>query len=516
VSSTTNPQLTPGAIASELFCIDPDRDERAPQLCAETLLTLASNDYKPCSAELLRSPKKQRFAIRSLAVKTNFLAGRYEGHAGGDQMTPAEYGALLASAQEIRGSSHLQLAQQMLEGLVDPDTQQGQTGAWLLRPFHESLLWYDARKESANRVEYSVRKVNIRGSGITLARLLVDPPDRESAKLGRAAVAAIKEALTAASPLARISAKLEDALPPGQPYNTAPALQDDEREAWERGGETRLRGFARQLCQHAAGVMLQQGASPPARLWQLRTILALDLATHVLRTSWQVTDTPEADRYLLLSFGNSPRATDAVRQRSEESYRRARIRLGEATVQTLARRMHELAEPSTVWSAHFEKRSALGNVADEDSTANQLSRLPLNARREDYLRIAREAVEVASYSRASEDGFRVLLESVGALVGTGQYRFLTASPELLAAMVGALSAEMPLSSRDFFTAIRREWGFVTNQESAAGTSLAAQLDGAGLERNARRAEMLMSDAGLAVGLSDRTTMVGELAAGTVS
>ncbi len=75
---------------------------------------------------------------------------------------------------------------------------------------------------------------------------------------------------------------------------------------------------------------------------------------------------------------------------------------------------------------------------------------------------------------------------------------------------------MPVSSRDFFSAIRREWGFVTNQESAAGTSLAIQLDGAGLERNARRAEVLMSDAGLAVGLSDRTTMVGERAAGLVS
>ncbi len=50
-----------------------------------------------------------------------------------------------------------------------------------------------------------------------------------------------------------------------------------------------------------------------------------------------------------------------------------------------------------------------------------------------------------------------------------------------------------------------------NQEAAAGTSLTAQLDGAGLERNARRAEKLMSDAGLAIGLSDRTTVVGERA-----
>lgn len=516
MASTSPLQLTPGAIASELFCIDPDRDERAPQLCAETLLTLVANEYSTCAADSLKSPKRQRFAVRSLALGTNFLAGRYDGHAGGDKMTPAEYGALLADAEEIRGSSHLQLAQQMLEGLVDPDTQHGQRGAWLLRPFHEALLWYDARKESANRAEYTVRKVNIRGSGITLARMLVDPPDPESVDLGRAAVAAIKEALTAASPLAEISSKLEDALPEDQPYNTAPQTQDDERDAWDRGADPRLRGFARKLCRHAAGVMLQRGASPAARLWQLRTVLALDLAIHILKTSWTVTDTPVADRYLLLSFGDSPRALDTVRQRSEESYRRARIRLGEATVQTLARRMAELDEPSTVWSSQFEKRSALADVGDENSIANQLSRLPKNATRDDYLRIARAAVEIASYSRAAEDGFRVLLESVGSLVGTGQYRFLTAGPDLLAAMVGALSASMPVSSRDFFSAIRREWGFVTNQESAAGTSLANQLDGAGLERNARRAEVLMSDAGLAVGLSDRTTMVGERAAGLVS
>ena len=134
---------------------------------------------------------------------------------------------------------------------------------------------------------------------------------------------------------------------------------------------------------------------------------------------------------------------------------------------------------------------------------------PATATTEDYLRIARATIETADYSRGAEDGFRVLLESVNALVGTGSYRYLTARPDLLAAFVGALSAQMPMPSRDFFAAVRREWGLVINQESAADTSLATQLDGAGLERNARRAEKLMSDAGLALGLSDRTTMVGE-------
>ncbi len=66
--------------------------------------------------------------------------------------------------------------------------------------------------------------------------------------------------------------------------------------------------------------------------------------------------------------------------------------------------------------------------------------------------------------------------------------------------------------REFFAAVRREWGFVINQESSTGTGLSGQLDGASLERNARRAERVMAEAGLALGLSDRTTMVGERAA----
>jgi len=512
MSNSDTEQLTPGAIASELFCIDPDRDERAPQLCAEALLTLVANDYRPCESHELRSPKRHKFAIRSLALSTNFLAGRNDGHAGDDKMTPADYGALLANGDEIRGSSNLRLAKEMLEGLVDPDTQRQQRGVWLLRPFHESLLWYDARKESANREEYTVRKVNMRGSGVTLARLLVDPASPSAAKLGRAAVEAIREALTAPSRLAEISAKLEAALPPDKPYTVTPAVQDDEREAWNRGADPRLHDLSERLCRHAEGIMLQSGTSAPARLWQLRTMFAIDLAMHVVRTAWATTGTPAVDQFLLLSFGDLPRAIDPVRQRSEESYRRARIRLSEATVQTLARRMRELHAGSVNWGDQFQKRSPLGDMKNRESVARQLAELPKSATEEDYLRIARAAVEVANYSRGAEDGFRVLLESTGALVGTGAYRFLTAGPDLLAALVGALSAQMPMSSREFFAAVRQEWGLVVNQESASNTSLVYQLDGAGLERNARFAEKLMDEAGLAVALSDRTTMVGERAA----
>ena len=52
----------------------------------------------------------------------------------------------LAEAAGTGGAANLALAQQALEGLVDPDTRKVQRGGWLLRPFHESLLWYDARR----------------------------------------------------------------------------------------------------------------------------------------------------------------------------------------------------------------------------------------------------------------------------------------------------------------------------------------------------------------------------------
>ena len=172
------PRLTPGSIAEELFCLDPDRDERAPQLCAETLLTLVQNSYRAPDAGQLITPKRQLFALRSLAMGENFLGGRDDGRAGDDETTPAEYGASLAAGRDMRSSSHLELAHQTLQGLVDPDTQRGsQPGAHLLRPFHESLLWYDARKAGTKSSEYTVRKVYMRGSGITLARLLADPAD---------------------------------------------------------------------------------------------------------------------------------------------------------------------------------------------------------------------------------------------------------------------------------------------------------------------------------------------------
>ena len=352
----------------------------------------------------------------------------------------------------------------------------------------------------------------MRGTGITLARMLLDPPTPKPPQLGRAAVAAIRDALQAASPLAEIADELQRGIPDDAPYDRPPKTEDDEKESWARGADPQLRVLAERLCRHAEGVMAQGGASGPARLWQLRSVVALDIATHIARSAWDKTQTPEDEQFLLLSFGDGPRADDPVRQRSEDFYRRSRLKINAAIVATLAERMRDLREEGADWASEFDARSELGKDNVAGNAASQLRQLGPNPGGEDYERIARSATEVSVYDRGAGDSYRRLLESVGMLVGTGAYRYLTAGTDLLAAFVGALSAQMPMSSSEFFAAVRDEWGLVFNQEGAASTVLPNLVDGAKLERNARKAEKLMSDAGLALGLSDRTTVVGERAA----
>ena len=160
-------RLSPGQVATRLFGLAPDRDERAPQLCQEALLTLALNDYEQAAGEQLRkAPKRERFALRSLALGTNFLAGRAEGRAGDPDTTPQLYGERLAKGEDMRGSAELGLARQALEGLIDPDTRKGQPGGWLLFPFHESLLWcvYSRRSKQARRASRS--RMSLRNEGV--------------------------------------------------------------------------------------------------------------------------------------------------------------------------------------------------------------------------------------------------------------------------------------------------------------------------------------------------------------
>ena len=73
--------------------------------------------------------------------------------------------------------------------------------------------------------------------------------------------------------------------------------------------------------------MLQGGASGPARLWQLRSILALDLAVHVAADCLVGHFDARRRAVPAAQLRRQSRAQDPVRQRSEESYRRARIRL---------------------------------------------------------------------------------------------------------------------------------------------------------------------------------------------
>jgi hypothetical protein len=489
-------RLSPNAIAQSLFGIAIDRDERASQICAETLLTLAQNGYQAQSAERLKTPKRQRFALRSLATAENFFDGVTDKWLPGGEISLAEYGKSLEKGSDLRGSSNLGLVQNVLEGLIDPSTQKGQRGSWLLLPFHESLLWYDARRTP--RRPWGVRKVYMRGSGITLARLLMDPNcDDRTRALGEVAVEAIAAALREPTPLGRIAEHLEG---PVREDTGALETEQDEKRAWEDGARDSLRPLAEQVCRHAEGIMLQGGASGPAKLWQLRTILALDLARHALRRAWEATTTDRTRRYLLLSFAGPPRPQNALRQKSEDSFLRALIRFREATITTLAHSMERLSTEDVEWIEELEsRRQRLDEVARKLQFAETDG---------DFDILAREAFEQADYDRPGA-GFRVLLESVGLLAGTGLYRYLTATPDLLSAMVGALSADMPMEGMDFFDRVYSEWGMVINQ--VKDTDLRHTLDGSELARNGRRAERIMADSGLALALSDRTTIVGERA-----
>ena len=331
-------RLTPGSIAKELFGIDPDRDERASQLCAETLLTLAQNGYGRLPTRISWHPQARAVRAALARARNQLSRDGGSGRVGDEDTTPQRYGAELATGADIRGSRNLALARDALQGLIDPETHQGQAGGWLLFPFHESLLWYDARRERAR--PWRARKVYMRGSGITLARMLLQPDaGDEASRLGASAVAAIRTALQGPSPVAQIADQLESALP----ERTVPATEPDEKDAWTRGASPALADLTQRVCRHAEGVMLQGTASGPARLWQLRTILALDLASNALRTAWETANTPLREQFLLLSFGGSPRAENRLRQRAETAYQQARLRLQLATVATLAKAMERVA-----------------------------------------------------------------------------------------------------------------------------------------------------------------------------
>ena len=496
--------LDPGEIAAKLMLVRPDRDQRASQVCVEFLLTLVANSYTAPSHESeLRSPKIRRFALRSLVFRRNFLEG-YDELIPGTSMSAEEYGRRLASGEEVLGSSHLDRAQVALRGLVDPSTETGaEPGQYLLMPFHESLLWYDARRRVPR--PFTAQKVRMRGTGVTLARALLDPPARageETRQLALKAVDGIRGALNLDSSLATIAQGLEDLLP--ESLHTPVDLEEDEKRSWRLGANPDLVELSERICRHAAGVVDQGGASGPARLWQLRTVLALDLATDMLQRCWSAVDEPPERRHLLLALPGADRPSDRVRLRSERSWNDARSCINWATIRTIESTLRELHDQGRIdWSY------ALSSRTERLLSPRVIQQYESGLR--NFRKLAQLTFENATYHRAATDGFRVLLETIGMSAGGTRYRYMSATPDLLAAWVGALSSDMPMTSDEFFRRVRQEWNIIVSPSAAAGTTLADDLDGDELTLNLRRFERLLIESGLASGLSDRTVLVGERA-----
>jgi hypothetical protein len=495
--------LAPASVSRKLFVVAPDRDERASHLTMETLLTLWANGYKaPPSAEKLAPHKRRNGAIRSLAVRENFLEGLTQPVTA--DMTVEEMGSLLAHGSDFGGSDGLNLVQEALQALVDGRSRQGSAGALLMQPFHESLLWYDARK-SGSSVRWMTRKVNMRGTGVTLARLLLDPPAHvgdEVRGLAVTAVAGIRSALQAPSPYGDLAERLSAAVPDEAEEGK---VEPDEIDAWNSGDNAQLAPLAERVIRHAYAITTQTHVGSALKLLQLRNILALDLAHYALTRSWEATSTPPGQRFLLASYTPEERRHNRVRIFSETSYRSARQKVSRAIISQLASAMQEIAEThpkAADWSDYFEPRSKLDSVATALAHAD---------REFDFGREAERAYELASgggYGRPS-DAFRVLIESVDLLVGTGQYRYLRIGPELLASMVGALAPALPVAADRFLALVFDEWNIVIGEAEAVGTDLGEQVEGAELRRNSRFLEELMVNAGLALALSDQTCIVGQ-------
>lgn len=485
-------RLTPVEVSRSLFGLAPDRDERASQLAMETFLTLWANGYEDPQGSPM-SPKRRNGALRSLVLGDNFLEGfREESDSGKRAEAACEK---LAGGSDFSGSDGMELAQKAVRALIDDRTLQGSSGATLLAPFHESLLWYDARRSGAKR-PWSVRKVNMRGTGVTLGAMLLRGSGNGSSTT---ATEGIKSALQAPSPLHDLVVRLGEAVPENLERFT---LEPDELAAWEAAGSDALKPLAERVNRHCGNITSQQHVASSAKLLQVRLILALDLAHHALTYSWDAIATPEDSRYLLLSFSSDERKENDVRIASESSYQNARLQITQAIITQLGRRAEEIAgaEKEPDWDDQFEKRANLDDVAARFHGASEPAEF------QELAGLAFEESRGSGYGRPV-DAFRVLLESVGLLHGTGQYRYLRAGPDLLAALIGAVGGEQ-MPTAEFLEKIWREWSFVVGDREMTRTTLVDSLDGSLLARNTRILERVLSSSGLAVALSDQTCMVG--------
>jgi serine/threonine protein kinase len=492
-SSTGPRRLTPVEVSRSLFGLAPDRDERASQLAMETFLTLWANRYEQPDGDPA-SPKRRNAALRSLVLEENFLEGFGEDSKEGRRAEKAC--EMLSSGKDFAGSDGLGLARRAVKALIDDRTLQGSSGATLLAPFHESMLWYDARRSGAKR-PWSVRKVNMRGTGVTLGAMLLDGGPSNGGQ--RPAVDGIRKALQSPSPLEGLASRLHDAVPDALDRFS---LEPDEMTAWNAAGSAVLGSLAERINRHCANITAQEEVSPSVKLLQVRLILALDLAHHTLVRSWEAIDAPPASRFLLLSLSTEERKENEVRIASESAYQNARQQITQAIIGQLASRAREIAEAEedVDWDFQFEKRAKLDEIASHFGKASG------EAEFRELAGLVFEESRGSGYGRPV-DAFRVLLESVGLLHGAGQYRYLRAGPEMLAALIGAVGGT-PMPTGDFLDAIWREWSFVVGDREMTHTFLVDSLDGSVLARNSRILESLLASSGLAVALSDQTCMVG--------
>ena len=224
----------------------------------------------------------------------------------------------------------------------------------------------------------------------------------------------------------------------------------------------------------------------------------------MVKRCWSAVDEPHERRHLLLALPGPHRPSDRVRLRSERSWNDARSCFNWATIRTIENTLLELHDQGGIdWS------QALGARTERRLRPRVIQ--PYESGLRDFRKLAQLTFENANYHRAI-DGFRVLLETIGMSAGGTRYRYISATPDLLAAWVGALSREMPMTSDEFFRRVRLEWNIIVSPSAAAGTALADDLDGDELTLNLRRFERLLIECGLASGLSDRTVLVGERAA----
>jgi hypothetical protein len=222
-----------------------------------------------------------------------------------------------------------------------------------------------------------------------------------------------------------------------------------------------------------------------------------------LQRSWDASEIPLKQRYLLLTYAPEERRANRVRIAGEASYLGARQAITQALIATIGLRASELAADGEDLHEQFENRSKLDDIAAEMEKAEPGDSSAFSA-------LAGRVYEEAKgggYGRPV-DAFRVLLESIALLTGTGRYRWLSAQPELLGAMISATGRDA-MEAPEFLSAVRDEWNLVIGEAEAVGTDLEDALDGGVLNRNARHLERLLVASGLAQALSDQTCMVGQ-------